>query len=232
MKVNEVKQRGILYSAPMVQANLQGIKTQTRRTDKYWLTKHFTQDGFKFLGTDIDYCEGRLYGSFRWTKDPNDSPIGFAKCPYGIPGDILYGRETWAKNPFYNASDDYSSQYSHQASGDFIGCHKWKPSIHMPKLAARIWTEITDIRMERLHDITTADAIAEGIDIFRENGYYVLPIKKTAPVGKVRTADPVDAYLMLFNMINGTTMQDNPYNWVIEYKKIEKPVAVKEVAGA
>ncbi|WP_440285095.1 hypothetical protein [Eshraghiella crossota] len=77
------------------------------------------------------------------------------KAPYQ-PGNILYVRETWKKAPngYY--------YYEDWQKNDIADITKWKPSIHMPKEAARIWLKVTDVRVERLQDMTDDDAEAEG----------------------------------------------------------------------
>ncbi|GAB4042239.1 hypothetical protein [Spirosoma litoris] len=237
--MNEVKQRGILYSAPMVQAHLDGLKTQTRRPNRL---EDFSREGYNFNGVSRIGSPSEGYTTqavFRWVKDPHNMPLVGIVCPYGQVGDILYGRETLFLN-------DKTNEWHYKADqqpvlvdpADELECISWAhhkggdycPSIHMPKFISRIWAEIISIRAEKLHDITVADALAEGIEIFRKDGYYRLPIYKARP-GHIRTNDPVEAYLMLYNQLNGISMQDNPWNWVIEYKAIEKPTK-KEVANA
>ncbi len=138
------KERPILFSTSMVEAILEGRKTQTRRVvkprpddEEYYLMRY--ANGL----LTIDYNQGK------------DNPV--IKCPYGKPGDILWVRETfielqWPVKFIYKAD-------GHSASYDY----KWSPSIHMPKAATRIWLRVEDVRVERLHAICDKDALAEGI---------------------------------------------------------------------
>ncbi len=160
----------ILFSTPMVKAILDGRKTMTRRVLKIpkWAVpyeEYFETDG----KTATAICE----------KTGCQADI---QCPYGKPGDILWVRETWWK---------YGGEYLYRADGDeeisacstptggypsecrnYPGCEgctrtnwkiPWKPSIHMPKAACRIKLKITNIRVERLQDISTEDICNEGI---------------------------------------------------------------------
>lgn len=136
-----MKERPILFSAPMVRSILEGRKTQTRRVIK--------QPGLDMVESVIDYN-----GYFTWdTFDYDLRPL----CPYGHPGDRLWVRETFgisAHNgvvPFYKATEAIALVY------------KWKPSIHMPRWASRITLEIVNVRVERLQDISAEDCIAEGV---------------------------------------------------------------------
>lgn len=169
-----VKERPMLFSGPMVRAIREGRKTQTRR-----VVKPQPPEGFGIMG-----C---CYSGTGWASErPNGGcscrPV---RCPYGWPGDRIWVRETWAL-PSWGVDadgecwgvDDWtgpipkspppSRRPSYAADWDWVG-HSiedrgfaWRPSIHMPRWASRILLEITDIRVERLQDISEADAEAEG----------------------------------------------------------------------
>lgn len=166
-----MKERPILFSGGMVRAILDGRKTQTRRVMKYQpLFKTFRR-----YVMDDDVPEA-------W----QDSDDIFPLCPYGVPGDRLWVRETWA-----DTNGESGPMISYKAGGDkfliddsypvdyskYPGCqftmwcgdlrrgakgHSWRPSIHMPRLASRITLEVTGVRVERLQDISEEDAKAEG----------------------------------------------------------------------
>ena len=143
-------------------------------------------------------------------------------------GDILYVRETW----YYEShmedrtegepnlpSGRYSNRYVYKADCPTypvnigVGEHGWRPSIHMPKEAARIWLKVTDVRAERLQEISGAELIKEGIDLYQSN--YI----KAA----------FDEFKMLWNStikksdIDRYSWQANPWVWVIEFERCEKP---------
>ena len=177
-----MKERPMLFSAPMVRALLAGMKTQTRRAFK-------TKNGGVW-------------------PNANDLP-GIRQilrsCPYGQPGDRLWVRETFARidgqtRPWIET--DYKATYTHgDRLGDTLGIKKrWTPSIHMPRHASRITLEVTGVRVERLQDISEADAIAEGV--------YTDP-----------ACPAYDAYAQLWDEINGLgSWEANPWVWVVEFK--------------
>lgn len=180
MPMSAIKERPILFSAPMVRAILEGRKTQTRRIIKSRKNNSIFMGGW----TDSFILDE---GNREWT---------LSECPYGQPGDHLWVRESWQK---------FGKEYAYAATdGDIYPETKWRPSIHMPRAASRLTLEITDIRAERLHDITEADAIAEGC----ESG------------GNWDSA-PTVQYSNLWETINGPgSWEANPWVWVITFKKI------------
>ena len=138
-----MKERPILFSAPMVRALLAGTKTQTRRIVK---------------ARDLEWMDVH-----QGLREPDNAE----RCPYGQPGDRLWVRETFARidgqtRPWIET--DYQATYTHgDRLGDTLGIKKrWTPSIHMPRHASRITLEITRVRVERLRACNEVDAIAEG----------------------------------------------------------------------
>ncbi len=158
-----IKEHPILMQGWGVLATLDDRKTQTRR-----VMKHQPVGSFIELTNDLGYpaSRGNIWAGF---GDPED-PI-YYKCPYGQPGDLLYCKETWCRFPC-NAPDGmgenvyYKAHYGNEnsLSQEIMARNKvkWRPSIYMPKWAARLWLRITDIRVERVQDISTGDAEAEG----------------------------------------------------------------------
>ena len=157
--------KSILFNTEMVRAILDGRKTVTRRVLK--TEKHIPDDAvFGYTGfTPKGYISCR--GTF--VDDNGNKRYGenYIKIPYQI-GDILYIRETWAKisdwidvDPEVGIFDGYIYKAS-WANGEEHPA--WRPSIHMPKEAARIFLRVTDVKVERLQDITEEQAKAEGID--------------------------------------------------------------------
>lgn len=203
-----MKERPILFSASMVRAILAGSKSQTRRVAKP--VKH------------PDF--GNPYDPGALAREPKH--VIERACPYGQPGDRLWVRETFAKidgqtQPWIET--DYRATYTH---GDRLGDHlgikrRWTPAIHMPRAASRITLEITDVRVGRLQEISSQDAIAEGIE----------PFTDFQPAGHWRRYDkwtlnsyvssPVDSFASLWESINGPGSWDaNPYVWAISFKRI------------
>lgn len=169
-----MKERPILFSAEMVRAILDRGKTQTRRILKHqpspcnpngeWNHLHIPAADWKnetveFYDTGDGQWACKYCGNGVWY---NGKDVGAIKCPFGQPGDRLYVRETW------RGSDDTLESVFYKADiklsdPAYMLLDKWKPSIHMPKKYARIWLEITEVRVERIRDISEEDSISEGI---------------------------------------------------------------------
>lgn len=200
----------ILFKTDMVRAILDGRKTMTRRAIKPQPAPH--------LGCKLGFCiEGdkKDIGKFGFGEHECGGRIHFVRPPC-LTGDILYIRETWRKSPFtshyiYRADGDegiFAQSYDSEIMDDTV-C-RWRPSIHMPKEAARIWLKVVDVRVERLQDITPDEAINEdtkeqfpplAVDEFR--GIWNTTIKKP----------DLDRY----------GWDANPWVWVIEFERCEKP---------
>lgn len=212
-------ERPILFSGQMVRAILDGRKTQTRRvvTDK-----HLKRLGLHRIGDIVHTYEGG-----QWNGEFEGDSVPWS--PYGIAGDGLWVRETWADLRGMGFDDDfayrekslndYGDGYGLVESGDSERCRldygvKWKPSIHMPKIACRLFLRITDIRVERLQDITEEDALAEGVErTFEADG---------SDYGAGLT-HAVDNFAKLWRSINGSDSWDqNPWVWVVTFHRLEK----------
>ena len=198
-----MKERPILFSAPMVRALLDGSKTQTRRVVK----PQPVYDG-RFAGG------WKLKGK-KGHEAATCSPLIAEVCPYGQPGDRLWVRESFAHIYRDNSSPERRSfedvAYMADGRGIDIGAYgSWKPSIHMPRWASRITLEVTSVRVERLQDISRGEAMAEGC-----------PFPNMAQ-GK----DPCQWYGKLWEQINGPdSWEANPWVWVIEFKRINQAAA-------
>ena len=200
-----MKERPILFSTDMVRAIIDGRKTQTRRVvkrvgnDEGFVLQDYGSGWWPYRSID---GESGLYQG----KDGYDleSPIN---CPYGLPGDRLWVRETWAPHPDYSNHAVYRADY-----GVEFDCERWRPSIHMPRWASRILLEIVRVRVERLQDISEADAIAEGC-----------PIESPDPfVPGHGSASASGWYSDLWEKINGAgSWAANPWVWVVEFRGVE-----------
>lgn len=154
----------------------------------------------------------------------SSNPLGFMypgciKRPQYQPGDILYVRETWKKAP--NGYDYYESWQRN----DIADITKWKPSIHMPKEAARIWLKVTDVKVERLQNITEDGSKAEGaID---NRGFIHSPDDE---YDRIHTAR--EHFIEIWNStikksdFERYSWDANPWVWVIEFERCEKPEGV------
>jgi hypothetical protein len=222
-----MKERPILFSAPMVRAILDGSKTQTRRVvkpqpvqDKSWRggwVLHTAKES-----TALDSINDGIYPEV---------------CPYGQPGDRLWVREAfWA-----DATTKEFKWYVNDVFTPDRDCDHCRliPSIHMPRALSRILLEVTGVRVERLQDISEADAIAEGISVWSKSerhgikwacpphiqtfgegdniegvGYEGRPVK-----------DPREAYRGVWSSINGAgSWEANPWVWVVEFKRVDADV--------
>lgn len=159
--------RPILFSTEMVQAILEGRKSQTRR-----VIKPQPPEGLKWMGWVIGTSgDDKNLGAACWVDEfPLSKKEHYAKCPYGQPGDRLWVRETWLEdhipelNPNEHGCIHYKANgYTHQIIIDgWKGC--WRPSIFMPRWASRITLEVVSVRVERVQDISEEDAKAEGVN--------------------------------------------------------------------
>lgn len=219
-----MKERPILFSAPMVRAILASTKTQTRRVVK------------KQPNPALVAGAALVDSLWAWLSGHDGSIVekvlGTGRCPYGHPGDRLWVREAF--DPIYGQCPpdriievDYRADWEphgkHWRMKDEMGLRRWKPSIHMPRDLSRILLEITGVRVERLQDISEADASAEGIEsltgdktIYHWN--FPKPLPKHAVSG-YKTGR--DAYRAPWESINGPASWDaNPWVWVVEFKRV------------
>lgn len=203
----------ILFNTEMVRAILDGRKGATRR-----IVKGFIPDDAVWGYTAFTH---KVYISCRGTFADGDGEK-FFKLPCE-PGDILYVRETWKKAPngYY--------YYEDWQRNDIADITKWKPSIHMPKEAARIWLKVTNVRVERLQDIDEDGAVKEGIP-WSECRNCKAPFGCDACAGE--GYDEIDAFAELWDSTIKKIDLDfygwnaNPWVWVIEFERCEKPEGV------
>lgn len=193
-------------SGEMVRAALREIdpKTMTRRVIK-------PQPTF-----DMPDFRGSWAWNYKAAKYRGGLPYK-TECPYGKIGDRLWVRETFAPEKMVNGSD-----YAYRASGDIIGCDRWTPSIFMPRRASRITLEITNIRVERLQDISEEDAKKEGVLFHDGLGVGHSGYRFSHDFVSVY-ATAKRAFQFLWDKINGKKypMESNPWVWVIEFKRIK-----------
>jgi len=200
-----MKERPILFSGSMVRALLAGTKTQTRRVVKM---KHYHQ------------IEERDDGSpWPWMYDGEREENSWMHCPYGQPGDRLWVRETFAPRTLgaWSVLDQHMKPL-YRADADRPEWKRiWRPSIHMPRWASRITLEITSVRVERLQDISEADAQADGVaQVVRDR----LPVQQCGEYDAI-DVDPVELYRDLWESINGPGSWDaNPWVWVLEFRRL------------
>lgn len=215
LNTNTMKTHPILFSTEMVQAIVSGRKTQTRRVMKPQPSENVLWSSFGFSTlTPENHIEGR--GNF-----PEGYGSKFFKLKYGKPGDLIWVRETFFDSePFRDAPLFFNKErFYYKADECFIGDHKWKPCIHMPKDAARIWLRITNLRVERLKNITEEDAIAEGVENITGSKYGFLCTWYDSETGDTILGTAETAFSYLWKSINGEqSWKENPFVWVVEFE--------------
>lgn len=236
-----MKERPILFSAPMVRAILNGSKTQTRRVVKPQ-PSGYVENVYRPFPHEPNNWQGFGGDYIHW----------YGKCPYGQPGDHLWVRENfqplfaegWEEgmnpdgsgdsvnwktgegyDPSYPATDGIVEFYDH--TKDELTQRVW-PSIHMPRWASRIQLKITNIRVERLQECSEADAQAEGAQFVdfgkdrygQQNPGWRCDRAPSSADDALLTAR--FAYGNLWESINGPGSWDaNPWVWVIEFKRVK-----------
>lgn len=241
-----MKARPMLFAGPMVRAQLEGRKTMTRRAIK-GVPSHM-HCGRDIMDWDLSGIHQEEYlndhgleASDRWYLDAQtevgDHSREVIRCPYGQPGDLLWLRETWAEGwtyagerpaVFYRSTMDGLSHCQHALNYDrVLGASapsdgiRWRPSIHMPRWASRLTLRITDVRVERLQDISEADALAEGIHKPFGSQFWHSDVHGSSLPGDT----PIWAFRNLWESINGDgSWAANPWVWRIEFAVIRKNV--------
>ncbi len=207
-----MKEHPILMSGSMVRAILEDRKTHTRRVVRW--PSHIADKGAQ--PTSIPY-QGQGYQD---TRPPSVSDVwAYCHCPYR-QGGRLWLRETWRYDDFDSANVIYRADIPQDALDQARGIIKWRPSIYMPRWASRIMLEVTEIRVERVQEITEEDALAEGCRSTARMIYEGMG----GPVdyeGKFA----VDAFAELWDGLNenrGYGWEANPWTWVIGFKVVMK----------
>jgi hypothetical protein len=206
----------ILFNSDMVNAILDGRKTVTRRIVKPQPTK---EQKYFFIASMCGDKEDYLTFFF---SDPFGKSILHVKRPYN-PADILYVREAYCPNYFDESiagyrgdlrgnRNAYKADYHTNIVGNTVPEPKWHPSIHMPKEAARIWLKVTDVRMERLQDITEEQAQAEGC----------MSGMLTGPCAARQQFEEIWDSTIKKSDLDRYGWDANPYVWVIEFDRCEK----------
>lgn len=215
----------ILFNTEMVQAILDGRKTCTRRICK---------DANECTVPDMDFynADRRTYAVHNFVDKEHMEQLSTAErtCPI-CTGDILYVRETWKKAPngYY--------YYEDWQRNDIADVTKWKPSIHMPKEAARIWLKVTDVRVERLQEIDEDGVWDEGFKFKPPCLTRVSADGHTCDLdgpcmSSIKYCDMTMGELFGRELWNSTIKKSdidrygwdaNPWVWVIEFERCEKP---------
>lgn len=230
-----MRERPILFSAPMVRAILEGRKTVTRRVVKPQPPARNDMINAAYCGHPNLWLPNGSIGA--------DTPREW-KCPYGQPGDRLWVRETFAQWPTcdlvrggkvgmtaYRAGkpvlvpppgahvplDQWPREWRDDTKPESV---RWRPSIHMPRWASRLTLEVTGVRVERLQDISTEQAVAEGMHTFPHKGGTAYAWSADDKHGH---GSATGAMRWIWDQINGEgAWHANPWVWVVEFKRIQQ----------
>lgn len=226
----------ILFSGDMIHALLDGRKTQTRRILPAWqrpkqkdggewvaVAQRHPRYGFVVSGKSEAECASRL------------SLHGV--CKYGKPGDLLWVREGFRSRRVDKLPGEVAYKADHPGAATVPGSYgrSWKPSIHMPRWASRLTLRVTDVRVERVQDISEEDAKREGVEpydvsVLNFDEYDLID----APL-KVASKPYKNGFALLWDSINADrhdkdgnllpyAWADNPWVWVIEFEVIQQNV--------
>lgn len=205
----------ILFNTEMVRAILDGRKSCTRQICK---------DANEYAVPDMDFynADKRTYAVHNFANREHSEQLSTAErtCPI-CPGDILYVRETWGYPIALNSNEQYVFRADEVAESGFKNdSHIWHPSINMPKEAARIWLKVTNVRVERLREISAESALAEGADKYIHTN------------GGLDENMTITSFIGIWNSTIKKSGLDrygwdaNPWVWVIEFERCEKPERV------
>lgn len=205
-----MRERPIIFSGPMVRAVVAGTKTQMRRAMRHQPERVLAPGVGPVLAIQ------KLRGGGRWLW-PSARAEVLAQCPFGQPGDLLWVREAWAAPHAYDHLPPRlipRDARIHYAATEDRGGLLSRPSIHMPRWGSRITLEITNVRVERLQDISEDDAAAEG-------ARFELRDIDSVRLGAV--ASHRAGFERLWQSIHGiNSWHVNPFVWVVEFRRIEQ----------
>ncbi|QXN68044.1 syntaxin-like protein [Microcystis phage Mae-Yong924-2] len=231
----------MLFSTPMVQAILEGRKSQTRRIMK---PQAQAVNTLKERNEAIKRVKGN---KLKFIRTYSGFDYAFPESPY-LPGDVLWVRESFlyvlrdhahdllegsrTTNQWVYAASFHEDWYAYAKS---TYGYKWKPGIHMPFEVARLFLRIKSVKYERLQDILEADAIAEGIELGQpwpeapdRQRYKLYGWKGYNTGAEAYTFEPISSFFSLWTSINGKdAVVANPWVWAIEFERITKEEALK-----
>lgn len=207
----------LLFNSEMIRALINGRKTQTRR-----VMKHQPAHGCRYdmVESKIGACHHNGAGVF--VPYAGNVATHVQPCPWGQPGDLIWVRETFTNSPDGPIYAATAGEAGALEPGDSI---RWTPSIHMPRWASRLTLRLTDVRVERVQDISEEDCGAEGITVPPP----LLGIDMDGNPIESETAgmDPWDFFSELWDNINakrGFGWEANPWVWVLGFEVIHANV--------
>lgn len=212
-----LRERPIIFSAPMVRALLDGRKTQTRRiVNPRGVTGELRIRAARFLNETLGW-------EFHHDRTARGIDATIMLSPYGAPGDRL-----WVRESFRQAPGSMSVHY--RADPDEVSGGPWRPSIHMPRAFSRITLELTAVRVHRLQQISPADAVAEGARYFPDipagphgdNGTrWQMARESPKNTDECLSTAPL-AFGNAWNVIHGkrAPWASNPWVWVLTFRRV------------
>lgn len=229
--MSTIKERPILFSAPMVRAYLDGRKMQTRRVVKPQPTEYMA-----LKIACVQWIVKKIY-AIRWRITNKKPKEAIVHCPYGKPGDRLWVREKQMVTNIWDSSATLGTKVE-QIKVEYLADNTKSGWIYYPERlehkpiegvclpyggyreSSRIDLEITDIRVERVQEIRYEDALAEGVD---HSGRLKPFINKGDARSKLGEWQAVASFMHLWDSINGKKhpWADNPWVWVVEFKRLE-----------
>lgn len=230
-----MKERGMIFNAEMVRAILDGRKTQTRRIMN--VQPESNQFGLLHITSSTKRSD---IGKYHWAESNatgNHVRSKLFSCPVGAVGDRIWVRETWSSdfaNYYPNDRVWYAADNNRRLDIEVVdgvrGIYspesdvhvpfRWRPSIHMPRWASRILLEITNVGVQRLQDISSGDAVREGICQLPASGRYCISPGDQYFGGASHSAKEV--YSWLWSSIYGEeSWKANGWVWVISFKRVE-----------
>ena len=210
-------ERPSLFTAPMVRAILDGTKTQTRRVVKTVELRH-GYVGVRVVGNypsvvnlSDDGLTWRPHGGSPDVPYPHPERC----CPYGVPGDQLWVRETWATHEKYDDTKPSevwwgATKWYRERGEAGLNRGRWRPSIYMPRIFSRLSLDVTEVRLERVQDISEEDARAEGA---RTMTCVNPPSLNSYREGFRRLWDSINAK-------RGYSWESNPWVWVVTFERV------------
>ncbi|WP_440090334.1 hypothetical protein [Pseudomonas fragariae (ex Marin et al. 2024)] len=224
--MTQAKERPILFSAPMVRAILSGHKTVTRR--EIQPNKRSADTQFELhQQPDGSWLPMHTFDESCMDDQGTEHPI---TCLYGKPGDRLWVREAWQADAQVDSVTPrdlsqgepilYPADGAYRQTGcSMIAPGKTRPSIHMPRWVSRMLLEITDVRVERLQDISEEQAKAEGVRLYADHAdlgdwWHVEGIE-------TYSADPRKSFELLWTSVGGD-WNANPWVWAVEFKQVKQ----------
>jgi len=207
-----MKKKPIIFSTAMVKAIIAGNKTQTRRIIKKVKDVYGHEHNIDDAEIDIDKTGAHIYSKFK-----NKMFSGYTICPYKI-GQILWIRETftdtWGDDIIYKADGGSAVEAGYSREP------RWKPSIFMPRRAARLFLKVTNIKVERVQDIKLSDMLKEGLKAYSFH-----------PDEGDSESDIANRWIELWDSINkkrGYGWEINPLVWVYDFEVINNYGSDKE----